>query len=263
MFKLITKNDLKNQLSQMGIKPTDTVLIHISLKALGEVDGGADAVIDAFCEYLSEGMFIVPTHTWDSVTKDNPVFDVRTAVPCIGTLPRIAAKRSDGVRTLHPTHSMWIHGSNAEVYAEGEENAGSPGAKGFCWDRLADVGAKILLIGVKHDRDTFIHSIDEHVELPNRLGESFEVTITDSKGQQLKRLFRSHHCSRTYDVSQYYVNFEKPLVELGAQKFGTLGNAEVGIVDAKMTRDIISGIYSHADESFFTQFTEIPEEWYR
>lgn len=260
---MFTKNDLKEQLAQMGIKPTDTVLIHTSLKAVGPVEGGAEAFIDAFCEYLSEGLFVVPTHTWDSVTPNHPVYDVRTAVPCIGTVPKIAAQRRDGIRSLHPTHSVWAHGRDAKSYIAGEENAGSPGATGFCWDKLADCGAKILLIGVLHNRDTFIHSVDEYAGVPNRLGEPFEVTITDWDGNELKRFFRPHKCSRTNDVSQFYVNFEKPLSELGAQTTGKLGNAEVRVVDAKKAREIIARMYSRADEAFFTEFRTIPEALYK
>ena len=105
--------------------------------------------------------------------------------------------------------------------------------------------------------------MDEYAGVENRIGEPFEVTITDHNGDILKRFFRPHSCSRTNDVSQFYVNFEKPLVELGAQTFGTLGNAEVRVVDAAKCREIITRIYSREDESFFTQFIEIPEELYR
>ena len=53
---MFTKDQLKNQLAGMGILPTDTVLIHTSLKAVGPVENGPDGFIDAFCEYLSEGL---------------------------------------------------------------------------------------------------------------------------------------------------------------------------------------------------------------
>jgi len=104
---MYTKREIKQQLRQMGILPTDTVLIHTSMKAIGQVEGGPNGLLDAFCEYLSEGLFLVPTHTWDDVTEENPYCDVRTDVPNIGLIPRTAAKRRDGVRSLHPTHSMW------------------------------------------------------------------------------------------------------------------------------------------------------------
>ena len=32
----------------MGLKPEDTVLIHSSMKSIGQVDGGADAVLEAW-----------------------------------------------------------------------------------------------------------------------------------------------------------------------------------------------------------------------
>ena len=65
---MYTKEELKQQLHQMGISEKDTVLIHTSMKAIGTVEGGPECVIDTFCEYLTEGLLLVPTHTWDDVT---------------------------------------------------------------------------------------------------------------------------------------------------------------------------------------------------
>lgn len=261
---MITKQQLKDDLHAMGIRGDDTVLIHISLKAVGEVEGGADGLIDAFCEYLSDGLFLVPTHTWNDVNANNPIYDVRTSVPCIGTVPRVAAFRKDGIRSLHPTHSIWAHGKDAENFIRGEENAASPAPVGFCWDRLADVGAKILLIGVTHNRNTFIHSIDERMNLADRLSTTpYDVTIVDHSGTSSVHPMRAHSCSKTNDVSLFYVNFEKPLTELGAQTFGQLGNAQVRIVDAKKCQEIISRIYSRAESDIFTEYREIPENLYK
>lgn len=259
---MFTKDELKRQLRDMGVGAADTMLIHTSLKAVGQVENGADGFLDAFCEYLSDGLFLVPTHTWDSVTPAQPCYDVRTSVPCIGTVPKIAAFRKDGVRSLHPTHSVWAHGREAEAFVRGEENAGSPAPVGFCWDKLADRNGKLLLIGVGHNRNTFIHSIDERVNLPDRLGEPFAVTIIDREGNELHRTTRPHCCSAG-DVSRFYVNFEKPLVELGAQTAGKLGDAEVKIVDAAKCRQIVSRIYTRAEEDIFKEYREIPEALYR
>ena len=84
---MYTKEQLKAQLAQMGIKPSDNVLIHTSFKAVGPVEGGPEAFIDAFCEYLTDGMFIVPTHTWSNVSRKQPVYDVKTSVPCTPPIP--------------------------------------------------------------------------------------------------------------------------------------------------------------------------------
>ena len=248
----------------MGILPTDTVLIHTSMRAIGQVEDGADGVIDAFCEVLSDGLFLVPTHTWGNVNQEQPVYDVRTTPSCIGTLPTVAAFRKDGFRSLHPSHSIWGHGKNAEEFLKGEEKLADPMPPGSAWSRLAEVGAKILLLGVENNRNTFIHSVDEWIDLPDRLREiPYIKYIHDAKGNVYESRMRAHYCSRTNDVSRYFVNFEKPLVELGAQTFGRLGNAEVRIVDAAKCREVISKIWKHADRDICVDYMDIPKEWYK
>ena len=45
-----TKKHLKEQLYQMGLNGTETILIHSSMKAIGDVEGGAETVLDAWME---------------------------------------------------------------------------------------------------------------------------------------------------------------------------------------------------------------------
>lgn len=261
---MFTKDQLKEQILRMGIQPDDTVLIHTSMKAIGEVKGGADAVIDAFIECLPDGLFLVPTHTWGVVNKDQPVYDVRSTVPNIGALPRVAAFRKDGVRSLHVTHSIWAHGKGAEEFIQGEEHAQTPCPVGFAWSRLANVNAKILLLGVTHARDTFIHSIDELAQIPDRIQpEPYQVTCIDWNGNAITHPMHPHYCTKTDYISDYFTNFEKALVTQGAQTFGVLGNAEVRIIDAKKCQDVIMRIYSRStDFDQYVTFFDIPEERY-
>lgn len=257
---MYTKEQLKAQLAQMGIKPSDNVLIHTSFKAVGQVEGGPEGFIDAFCEYLTEGLFLVPTHTWSNVTRKQPVYDVKTTVPCIGLIPRTAAFRPDGVRSLHPTHSVWVHGKGAEAFIAGEELTESPAPVGFCWNRLAEIGTKILLIGVTNTNNTFIHAVDEIADLPDRLApEPWEVTVIDGNGNRITHPFRNH--GRT--GSDNFCNFEEPLVGLGAQTFGTLGDAQVRVVDAVKCRDVILSIYAKTDEHLCLVRRPIPEELWK
>lgn len=260
---MFTKNELKAQLKQMGIVSTDTVVIHTSMKAIGQVEDGPDGVIDAFCEYLKDGLLLIPTHTWDQVVESNPYYDVRSTVPDIGLIPRLAAFRPDGIRSLHPTHSLWARGKRAEEYVSGEENATSPTTPGFCWDKLAEWNAKIMLIGVGHDKNTFIHAIDERVKLPDRMSDrSYPTYITDHSGRQMERKLYPQYCSKTEDISWFYPNFDEPLTRTGAQTFGQFGEAKVRVVDAVCCREVISRIYARSKEDIFAEHRMIPEELY-
>ncbi len=260
---MVTIAQLKQQIAECGICPEDTVLIHTSMRAIGPVEKGADGVIDAFCQYLKDGLFLVPTHTWANVNRENPRYDVRTTLPCIGALPRVAAFRTDGFRSLHPTHSIWGHGVEAEEFLRGEEKAGTPGPVGFAWERLAHRNTKILLIGVGNNRNTFIHAVDEIADLPDRLApDPFEVTILDHQGREHHNLYRSHYCSRSNDVSAQFVNFDRAFDELEVWKEGRLGNAKVMVVDSVKCRDAVLKIYSRAKEDLCIRKMELdPNLW--
>lgn len=260
---MYTATDLWHHMQEMGLTSRDTVLIHTSMSAVGPVEGGADGLLDAFCGYLSDGLFLVPTHTWLSVNPEHPVYDVRSSQPCIGIVPSRAAVRSEGFRSLHPTHSIWGYGKNAASFLAGEEHAASPCPPGFCWDRLADIHAKILLIGVGHNRNTFLHSVDERAGLTDRLGEPFSVTIRDQAGQCHCGMIRGHRCSRVEDVAEYYVNFEKPFLRAGIQTFGMLGNAQVRILDAAAARELVLRVYAQADDDILLRHQDLPEAFYR
>lgn len=260
---MFTVEELKQQIRDMGIGPEDTVLIHTSMRAVGPVEGGADGVIDAFCQVLSQGLFLVPTHTWDNVNRENPVYDVRTTRPCIGALPTVAAFRADGFRSLHPTHSIWGKGRDAEAFLRGEEKAGTPGPVGFAWERLAHRKAKILLIGVGNERNTYIHAVDEIADISNRIHpEPYEVSIYDHAGNVHKHPFAGHYCTEHPHVSEQFINFDRAFTELGVWKEGKLGNAKVMVVDSVKCRDTVLKIYARAQEDVCIRIMDLdPKLW--
>ena len=166
-----TKKHLKEQLYQMGLNGTETILIHSSMKAIGDVEGGAETVLDAWMEYFKEGLLLLPTHTWKTVNESHPVFDSQKEPSCVGILTNLFMKREGVVRSLHPTHSMAGFGKHAAEYLAGEEYHNTPCTPGGCYDRLKDAGGKILLVGVGHERNTYIHSVEEVLNVPNRLSD--------------------------------------------------------------------------------------------
>ena len=256
---MFTKEYLKEQLKEMGIKHSDTVLIHTSYKSIGEVENGIDGLIDSFKEYLSEGLFIIPTHTWSVVKSETPIYNVNTTIPCIGAVSEVAAFRKDGIRSLHPTHSVWATGRNAKSFTEGEEHAQTPAPVGGCWHRLAELSAKIMLIGVGNNRNTFIHAIDEMANLDDRLTSTpWDVSIIDYNGRKTTHSFRNHE--RT--GSENFGNFDKMFVSKGVQTFGRLGNAEVKICDAKKCSEVLLDFYSRVKENLCLQPGDIPEHLY-
>lgn len=118
-----TTTSLMKQLQELNLDPHGTILVHSSLKSVGEVDGGANTVLDVLSEYMKDGLLVLPTHTWAYINADNPRFSVLDSPSCVGILPELFRKRPDVIRSWHPTHSVAALGADAEQFTRGM-NAG-------------------------------------------------------------------------------------------------------------------------------------------
>ena len=263
---MVNRRDIVKLLKECGIKRGDKVTVHCSLRAIGGIENGADGLIDASCEYLSDGLFIVPTHTWDNVTRNNPYYDVRETVPCIGTLAKVAAFRKDGIRSLHPTHSVAVFGKGAAEYVRGEERSATPCPVGGCVSRLYEENGKILLIGVGHERNTYLHAVDERLRIPDRLKpEGFVITIKDYEGNTVQSPPFHTHFTAAADrcASEYYPNYRAAFEYEGAVTYHRLGNAPVCCCDARKMTDAAQRIWERADRDICVSDEPIPGKWYK
>lgn len=258
-----TKHQLKTMIADMSITPTDTVLIHSSMKSIGPVDGGADTVLDAWMEYLQDGLFMLPTHTWAQMSEDYRVFDLVNEPSCVGILTELFRKRPGVVRSLHPTHSMAVYGARSHEYIRGEENVTTPCMPGGCWARLEDEHAKILLIGVGHERNTFIHAVEESVSVPDRLtAEPVEFFIRLEDGTMMERPVRRHYNSKEAHISEQYPKLEEAFYENGATKRVKFGDADCILCDAEKTAEVVRKVLAHEINCLIDR-EEIPREWWQ
>lgn len=278
------KQQLKDQLESMGLKGDETILIHSSMKAIGAVDGGADTVLDAWMEYFKDGLLLLPTHTWKTVNADNPVYNPYTTPSCVGLLTNMFMKRDGVIRSLHPTHSMSGYGKNAAEYLAGEEYNNTPCTPGGCYDRLKEVGGKVLLVGVSHERNTYIHSVEEVLNVPNRLSDMpMELVIelqeesnnsgklppynrdegwkkhTDNKLCR-KVYVRKHYNAQQPHISEDFVKLNQIFLDSGVVKKVKFGDADSLLCDAKGMFNIVRQVIAPDPECIVTKDTlSMPE----
>ena len=85
-----TYKTLTEDLEKSGLKRDDAILIHSSMRSIGEVEGRADTVLDVLMDYFGkEGLLVFPTLTWSNVNADGAVFDVRNTPSVVGILPQL------------------------------------------------------------------------------------------------------------------------------------------------------------------------------
>ena len=137
------------------------------------------------------------------------------------------------VRSLHPTHSLAGYGKNAVVYLEGEEENNTPCTPGGAYDRLKDCGGKILLVGVGHERNTFIHSVEEVLNVPNRLAERpVKLATVLPDGTEKTVYMRKHYNEMQPHISEDFVKLNQALLECGAVEKAEFGDAKCLLCDA-------------------------------
>ena len=257
-----TKEMLKNQLREMGFTGTEAVMVHSSMKAIGEVEGGADTVVDAFMEYFKDGLFMTPTHTWAQMNEEYCEYDPKTEPACVGIIPNIFRNREGVVRSLHPTHSIAAFGNDAAEYIKGEENATTPCPPSGCWGRLLERNAKILLVGVTHARNTFIHAVEEMFDVPERLTEEptiFWVKMPDGSKKEVA-MYRHYNRIEPH-ISERFDKMRKGYEVTGAAKQVKFGDADCILCDCRRLYEVTERILKQ-EINCFIEREEIPSEWY-
>lgn len=258
---IYTKDDINKQLKDIGLRHDDTVLVHSSMKSVGEVCGRADTVLDALSEYLSGRLLIFPTHTWRDINDQRNVFDPAIEPACVGILPNLFMKRPGVVRSWHPTHSVAALGRGAREYVQGEERWDTPCSRGGCYGKLYDLSARILFVGCTLKTNTTIHGVEEWNGVPNRLTNTHQLlNIRTPNGELIDRPMRRHY-HPSGDISHNYDKIEDALLRTGIAKLGRVGDAKTYVCDVQPMVDLVSAFLKRNPDLFLDK-TPIPEDWY-
>ena len=260
---MYTKENLIRDLEKMNLEPTDALMVHSSMKSIGPVEGGADTVVDAFMEYFEKGLFMTPTHTWAQMSEEYSLFDPINEPACVGIIPNVFRKREGVVRSLHPTHSIAAYGPRAKEYVKGEENITTPADPKGCWGRLLDINAKILMLGCTHIRNTYIHAVEEMLDVPERLTEKpvdFQIKMPDGTIKEVS--VHRHYNPYQPHISEEYDKLEQAFYDCGAAKKVKFGDADCILCDAKKIYEVTKKVLSHEINCLIDR-KEIPKEWWK
>jgi len=248
---MYTKQDLLSNLSALNIDPAGTLMVHISCRAVGEVEGRGDTILDALSEYMRPGLLVLPGHTWNNVTADNPVMDVLHTPACVGVLPEMFRKRPGVRRSLHPTHSLLALGAHAEAFLSGEEHIQTPCGKGGAYYKLWERDAQILLIGVSFIRNTYIHGIEDWDHAQGSLStERSDCYLINHEGNRLHTP-QYRHCARL--GSETFSKLEPEAQRQGVLSLGRFGDATARIMRARPLRAMVAAILKD-DPLYLTRY---------
>lgn len=265
---MYTKKDLFAQLQKMNAPRDRVVLMHSSLRMVGEIEGGGQGLLDALIEYFCAegGLFCVPTHTWGNVGKDRPTLDLTTSENSLGAFSRIAAEDARGIRSENPTHSMVVFGDRekAEAFVRDDAFILSPTAPNSTYGKIYEQGGLIFLVGVSQNRNTYLHCVAEMLQLPNRMADTaVSVTVRKTTGEVVHRNLGWYDQVTYGDVSMRFPKYEVPFRYYGAIKDGFLGDAPTQLCDAVIMKNTVERIFQNCEgKDPLRNEAPIPPKWY-
>ncbi len=237
-----TKNSLIKDIEQAGIRNQGTLLIHSSMKAIGPVEGGGDTVLDAFIEFMKDGLLLFPTHSWSASNLKDETYDPMTEPSCVGILPNLFMKRPGAMRSMHPTHSVTAMGSRAWTYVQRDNDVHTPCPRNGCFGGLYDEAAQILFLGASLKKNTFIHSVEEWLNIPNRIASTPRKIKLLYEDGQIREVDVYGHFSTRGNVSQNYDKLLPPMLQMGIAREVKVGDALSYVIEVKPMADWVIGL---------------------
>jgi aminoglycoside 3-N-acetyltransferase len=198
---VISRRELERDFRGLGVSPGSTVMVHASVRAVGEIAGGPDQIhlalkdvltergtlmMYASCpEYVDEvGRGVHPGSKEREILDKLPPFDARTARSARdnGALVELLRTWPDSLVNDHVARFV-VWGAQAQ-YLISEQPWDFAFGRGSALDRFVELDGKILLIGCDHDNVTFLHYAEHILDVPGRRIAVFEVPVLEN-GQRV------------------------------------------------------------------------------
>ncbi len=226
---IVTKEDMKRGLAEVGIVTGDLVLAHSSLSSFGFVEGGPDTAINALLETVGpEGTIVVPTFTWGEFhNAEIAVLDVKnkSVKAEVGAIPETFRKRPEAQRSIHMCHSVAAIGPLADkVMGEGIRSFG----EGSTFHQLYELNAWCLLFGATFNSCTELHAVEEYMAVPYRYHRDFKgSTVILEDGTEIPSESVEFLRYTDPDWRNDFGKMREVYIEHGVTHTAQVGNAEI------------------------------------
>ncbi len=262
---MLTKLDIKDALCKLNIPQDRPIMVHTALRSIGPIEGGAQTLLDALIDHCTAegGLLCVPTHTWGFM-DDEITLDLVSPRSNLGVFPNVALQDSRGIRSRHITHSVTAFGRQAEAFTKRDNAANTMADPAGCLGELYRQDGYVLLIGVGQEKNTFLHCVEEMLDVPNRTADQpITLKMRYPDGSIEEKQIYPLYAEGIEDVSEQFDNYEPAFRKHGCIADGKLGNANVQLCSARKMKAVMELIYNRSNhKELLADHTPIGEDYY-
>lgn len=234
-----SRKQLANDLRELGVEAGDTMMLHASVRAVGEIAGGPDQIHLALKDVLTaQGTLIMyascPRYYDEvghgSLTKEQeqeileklPAFDPLTARSARdnGTLVEFFRTYPDSQVNRHVARFV-VWGKQTDCLISEQPWNYAFGLHSPL-DQFLGLDGKILLLGSDHDAVTFLHYVEHVAEIPDKRIRRFQVPLQED-GHRVWRDMEEFDTSGDGVHSNWPERFFAKIVDAYLTATGNLG----------------------------------------
>jgi aminoglycoside 3-N-acetyltransferase len=191
---MYSTEELANHFRELDIRAADTVMLHASVRAVGEVAGGPDQIHLALKSVLTpQGtlmMYASCPRYYDELGRGNlsqeQERDIREKLPAFDPLTARAARANgtlvEFLRT-YPGSRVNYHVARFVFWGKQTEYLTSSQPWNYAFgsasplERFLMLDGKIVLLGSDHDAVTFLHYVEHIADIPGKRIARYEVPL--------------------------------------------------------------------------------------
>ncbi|MGA8433046.1 MAG: AAC(3) family N-acetyltransferase [Candidatus Sulfotelmatobacter sp.] len=204
---MYSAGELADDFRNLGIRTGDTVMLHASVRAVGEVAGGPDAIHLALKSALTPDgtlmMYASCPRYYDEVGRGSLTTaqerEIREKLPAFDPLTARSARDNGALveflRT-YPDSRVNPHVARFVFWGKQAEHLMSIQPWNYAFgsdsplERFLLLDGKIVLLGSDHDAVTFLHYVEHIAEIPGKRIARYEVPVIEN-GRRTWRAMRN------------------------------------------------------------------------
>jgi aminoglycoside 3-N-acetyltransferase len=241
-FRSYGPPELDAALRALGVAPGDTVLLHAGFTPWSGFTGSPQSLVECLLRLVGpQGHLLMVSMAYTGSAleylKAGEPFDVGRTMSRMGLVSEIFRRRRDVHRSRNPVHPILAHGPRAEWLIADHDATPFSCGEGTPFEKLAQLGGKILLFDVSYLTATFLHHLEHRFR--TRLGvrvyhdERIEAAVVTPEGTPRRVAVCVFEPTTARARDQVWLDLEPEFRRAGALRAGRVGNTPLVLMDAR------------------------------
>lgn len=224
-----TKETIIKQLETLGLQNYSALMVHTSMRKVGKIAGGGDALIDALLQALGpQGNLVMVLGADDEEPFDKLSTE---ADEDMGIVPELFRERKGVKVNDHAAARYAVHGPQASFLLNPTQLHDYHGP-GSVLERLTEMDGAVLRLGADTDTVTLTHLAEYLADVPNKRRVSLRYERADSGEQWIDSLDDSEGIAQ-WKNGDYFPQILIDYLQTDSACSGRVGNCKAELFPAK------------------------------